>query len=272
MIDGSGNLGPICTSMNSGATWTQTSAPSRNWLSVASSADGAKLVAAAQVPFGGLIYISTNSGATWTQTSAPTNEWLAVASSTDGTKLVAVAWHDIGDGLIYTSSDSGATWMKTTAATNYWVSVASSADGTKLLVAAAAWWTTLGNGLYVSSDSGTTWTPADSPGQFWSSVASSADATKLVAAAEGPIYTLQFPLAPPPPLPSPRLSINPSGGTPGLSWLVPSTRYALQQNPDLSTTNWTDVPTSPTLNYTNLHHEVTVSPSLEGRFFRLKQQ
>ena len=42
--------GGIYTSSNSGTTWTQTSAPSHDWVSVASSSDGSKLVAAADLP------------------------------------------------------------------------------------------------------------------------------------------------------------------------------------------------------------------------------
>jgi hypothetical protein len=85
----------IYTSIDSGATWTQTSAPHMGWLSVASSADGNKLVA---VVDGGGIYTSTDSGATWTQTSAPYAGWQSVASSSDGNKLVAVVY----GGGIYT--------------------------------------------------------------------------------------------------------------------------------------------------------------------------
>ncbi len=54
-------VGLIYTSADSGATWTATSAPSTNWTSVASSADGAKLVAVAgDASFPGPICISTN--------------------------------------------------------------------------------------------------------------------------------------------------------------------------------------------------------------------
>ncbi|MCX6926911.1 MAG: hypothetical protein NT154_27445, partial [Verrucomicrobia bacterium] len=43
---------PIYRSIDAGLTWVQTGAPSNNWASVASSADGAKLVAVASgVPF-----------------------------------------------------------------------------------------------------------------------------------------------------------------------------------------------------------------------------
>jgi len=53
---------------------------------------------------------------------------------------------------------------------------------------------------------------------------------------------------------------------------VPSTRFALQESFDLGSTNWTDVPTMPNLNFTNLHYQVAVSPSLGSSFYRLKQQ
>jgi hypothetical protein len=68
------------------------------------------------------------------------------------------------------------------------------------------------------------------------------------------------------------LAVGLSGATLGLSWLVPSTRFVLQQNSDVGSTNWVDVPTSPTLDYTNLHQGLTLTPSLGTSYFRLKQQ
>ena len=85
------------------------------------------------------------------------------------------------------------------------------------------------------------------------------------------IYTLQFPIPPPPPRPSPQLSISRSGVSLAVSWLLPSTSFVLEQNFDLGSTTWTDVPTPPTLNFTNLHYQVAVSPSLGRRFYRLKR-
>jgi len=67
--------------------WTQTSAPNTNWTSIASSADGTKLVAVADL---GGIWVSTDSGGTWTQTSAPQSGWFRVASSADGSGLAAI--------------------------------------------------------------------------------------------------------------------------------------------------------------------------------------
>ncbi|NCA82990.1 MAG: exo-alpha-sialidase, partial [Opitutae bacterium] len=111
--------------LRAGVSWTarETTQP---WSSVASSADGTKLVAAA---YGGYLYTSTDSGASWTARDSDRN-WSSVASSADGTKLVA----GVFGGPLYTSTDSGATWTARETSRN-WQSVASSADGTKLVAA-----------------------------------------------------------------------------------------------------------------------------------------
>ncbi len=151
-----------------GANWTPHES-SRNWHSVASSADGTKLVA---VVSGGQIYTSTDSGVTWTPRESNRN-WWSVASSANGTKLVAV----VLSGQIYTSTDSGVSWTPRDSSRD-WVSVASSADGTKLVAVV------LGLQIYTSTDSGVSWTPRES-NRSWNSIASSADGTKLVAVVSG---------------------------------------------------------------------------------------
>lgn len=196
----------IYTSSDSGATWTETTAPSNLWTSVAISADGIKLVATAELGIdlsdGGIagdggVYTSTDSGITWARTSAPANYWLSVASSADGTHLAAVSQDNgAGDdsGAIYASIDSGFTWARTSAPTQNWVAVASSADGTRF-VAAGGW-----DGLiYISTNSGADWAQSGAPESFyWTSIASSADGMKLITAqgllggyggAPGTIYT-----------------------------------------------------------------------------------
>ena len=166
--------------------WTRT-AHWNYWTSVASSSDGAKLVAAAgdllNIDY---VYTSVDSGATWTQTGTA-QAWTSVASSADGTKLVAAS----EGGGIYTSVDSGATWTQT-GTREGWTSVASSADGTKLVavsryVYAASSGYTDGH-IYTSVDSGATWTQTGTA-QACTSVASSADGTKLVASSSSYIYT-----------------------------------------------------------------------------------
>ena len=159
-----------------GQTWTERGT-ARNWSSLASSADGSKLVA---VVNGGYIYTSSDSGETWQERASlePERDWSSVASSADGSKLVAAE----NGGRIYTSIDSGAGWTFRDANRN-WTSVASSADGTKLVA--------LVNGgyIYTSSNSGTNWVPRGSSRQ-WRAVASSSDGAKLVAVVDGGfIYT-----------------------------------------------------------------------------------
>jgi len=53
-------------------------------------------------------------------------------------------------------------------------------------------------------------------------------------------------------------------------WIVPSTNFVLQQNLDLTTTNWTDVTNPPALNLTNLQNEVILTPTNNSAFYRLK--
>ena len=65
----------------------------------------------------------------------------------------------------------------------------------------------------------------------------------------------------------PRLSIElPATNTVVVFWPSPSTGFALQQNSDVSTTNWVSAPT-PTDNGTNKF--IVVDPSADSRFYRL---
>ena len=181
--------GAIYISMDSGITWTGRSG-ARNgdegWVSVASSADGTRLVAASDwwdgTVWNGTIYTSTNSGTAWVPTSAPTPPqalWSSVACSADGTKLVAV---DNRNPWIYASTNAGASWSSNAVPTNQplnWSSIASSSDGTKLIAAG-------GGSIYASTDSGSNWMQTSAPVQRWRCVASSSDGGKLAAVYVGP--------------------------------------------------------------------------------------
>ena len=251
----------IYTSTNAGATWQSNALPANGWTSLASSADGTKLVTAGGGS-PGPIYASTNSGATWTQTSAPSERWSCVTSSANGSKLAAgyVGFKSQG-GAIYVSMDSGTTWTQTSAPILRWGSIASSADGTSLVAATDV-------SIYVSQDSGMTWM-VTSPSNIGGPVASSADGSRLVAVGgfialnQDAIYASQT-------TPMPFLNIVFSGNNTRLSWTIPSLGYTLQQNADLTTTNWTDVPAPPVLNLTNLQSEVMVSPTNGKTFYRLR--
>jgi hypothetical protein len=262
-----GGEAAIYRSSNAGATWIRTSAPSNVWHSVALSGDGTNLVAGGEPA----VYRSSDAGATWIPTSLPSGYWNSVASSADGTKLVAVSgdfWDPAASnyvgGAIYHSSDAGATWVRTTAPTGDWSKIASSADGTILCA--------LGDEPEISTNSGASWAPAGVPAGYWNAVAASSDGSFLVVAGYGQIATLHAPAPASPVPPSPQLAIDRPGANLELSWLVPSTPFVLEQNSDLNAADWVAVPTTPSLNFTNLHYQLTLPPTPGNAFYRLKLQ
>ena len=203
-----------------------------------------------------LIFTSTNSGNTWYTNSLrpPPIYGSALTSSADGTKLIACNGNS---GLIYISTNSGTTWNTNGLPRQNSPSVASSADGSKLVVA-------VGIHIYTSTNSGNTWTSNNVPAESWTSVDSSADGSKLVAVADGygGIWTSQT-------MPTPQLNIAPTNGNFTLSWTLPSTNFVLQQNLDLTTTNWVTLTNTTTLNLTNLQNEVVLSLSNSSGFYHL---
>jgi hypothetical protein len=72
--------------------------------------------------------------------------------------------------------------------------------------------------------------------------------------------------------PTPFLNIVNSNSNFALSWLVLSTNFALQQNLDLTTTNWVTLTNAPTLNLTNLNNELTFPQTNSSDFYRLITQ
>ena len=148
---------------------TVTSAPTRDWFSIASSADGVRVVAVTQ---DGSIYTSPDSGETWISNNVPSEQWSAVACSADGQKLDVASW----SGLIYTSLDSGATWKSNHAPVARWAAVASSADGTQLVAASPD------GPVFRSRDAGATWAQLSAPSNSWQSIVCSADGMWLMAA------------------------------------------------------------------------------------------
>jgi hypothetical protein len=68
----------------------------------------------------------------------------------------------------------------------------------------------------------------------------------------------------------PVLDIAGSSTNRTLSWMVPSTKFVLQQNTEATSTNWTDVTNVPVLNLTTLRNEVILPAFAGSRFYRLK--
>ena len=164
----------VFNSSDGGVTWvgSDLGGTNRDWVAVASSSDGTKLVGAIG---GGQILTSSDSGVTWTPRESA-RFWLDVASSADGTKLVA----SVNGGGLYTSSNSGVTWTARPQ-TGTFDSLTSSADGTRLAAADYS-----GGKLWLSADSGVTWTAATVL-NGWTSVSMSSDGSKLVACADGSV-------------------------------------------------------------------------------------
>ena len=171
-------------------------AESQMWRSIASSADGSKLVAAAYQDVVTTqqagVFTSDNYGVTWTRRQTPAVTAYRVASSADGIRLAMVERF----GKIYTSNDSGVTWSAGTFEGGF-NSVASSADGSVLVAVQA-------NGtnpatepaapagrtgkLLVSTNAGATWTERATR-NWWRGAAVSADGNRLVGAVNvGQIY------------------------------------------------------------------------------------
>jgi hypothetical protein len=298
------SAGVLYLSTNAGAQWAAQTNSALSGAAIASSADGTKLVAASEPIYSngtiystGAIYLSTDSGQSWVQASAPTSViWTSVASSADGTELLASAlattWPngDYVGGGVFISLDSGATWRQTTAPGNSFGAVVCSQDGVTLAALGGSpvdlepgaviicSYCSYANPWYISTNAGITWAMSETPAvpaeMEWNALAVSGDGSQVVLVGSGQICVLQSPPPAALPLPpAPPLSIGLAGANPVLSWLVPSTDFVLQQNSDLGSTNWVDVTDQPTLNFTNLHNEVTLSPlsSKASSFFRLKQ-
>jgi hypothetical protein len=124
----------------------------------------------------------------------------------------------------------------------------------------------VGDQIWTSTDSGMTWATNNAP-STWYDVASSADGCKLVATSHSHqgIWVGQV-------TPSPQLNLQQTNGNLMFSWTVPSTNFVLQQNLDLTPTNWTALTNTPVLNLTNLQEEVSLSPTNSSVFFRLISQ
>jgi len=270
----------VFVSSDSGMTWTSNSLPNftLQGMLVSCSADGTKLVVAGTL---GPVRVSTNSGAAWTApVNAPNARWQAIASSADGSKLFLVG----STNLMYRSTDYGFTWQSNSVSgVTVWGGIASSADGTKLAAVAP------GVGIFISTDAGITWTHdtnqliatrwyqiSEGLIGYQSSIASSADGSKLVLI-PGMRYDSNDPYAYVPndevwmsyTPPASRLKLSAPGTNLILSWTMPGTNFVLQQNGDMTTTNWTTLTNTATLNYSNLQYEASFSPTNGSSFFRL---
>lgn len=296
----------IWTTTNGALTWTEDSVKPYGIglvAAVASSADGAKLVASGS----SYIYTSPDAGLTWTTTSPRNYGWnpaSTVTSSADGITLAAVAE---GTGLVfqfYFSTNAGASWTQIDGPpnSNTQTRMAASADGQKLVVALNL------IGISTSTNLGQTWEASDAAGDIgWGAVSCSADASKMAAIGTLPTGPLGWiyrstdsgatwvqtdaPATNWSALASsadgnklvalvhnggiytwqapalPQLNIAPAQGNVLLFWNA-SSGAILQQNTTLGTSNWTAVATTPIL--TNGQFQLLAPLTNGSRFYRLK--
>ena len=158
-----GPAGSLCTSTDSGQTWTQhvpeweqdPPTASKGKSCLAMSADGTTMVAGS---WPGPLFVSTNGGTAWTpapmrsDVGSADRYWQCAAMSADGRQMVVGEWN----GRLYmaTHIDNAWVWRELQPAGDanaYWESVALSADGSTIIA-------TDGERLFTSTDAGTTWT------------------------------------------------------------------------------------------------------------------
>lgn len=160
-------------------TFTQTGSPQQFWWTVASSADGSKLIASTNGAINGTgasAYVSTDFGATWSRNTPGSNAFSTsfAATSSDGSHLVYAKTND----YVWTSSDSGATWSNNSGV-HSWTAVATSGDGNTVLGGDNA------GGVYLSTDAGLTWALSTTLPQGVTGASASGDGSTLVATANG---------------------------------------------------------------------------------------
>lgn len=252
---------PFYRSTNSGLTWETKPGPILRSIGVTCAADGAKAYAASVDVGCGGVFASTNFGDAWMLTGAGGCNYGAVICSGDGSTVLG----QDGAGGIWASTNSGATWCWAQVPNSQpFPSSACSADGSVLATAGQFDYTTGWKPfLLVSIDYGLTWQSNSTPTTNGLSIAISADGQKLVALSAGAIWISQKTT-------QPKLTTRCLANGLLVSWVIPSQPFTLQESSDLNPSSWTDVSVQPVLNFTNLHHEVTVPLSSSNRFFRLK--
>jgi len=169
----------VYVSSDTGTTWSVTSIPTADAMTVAASQDGTKVwVAGAN----GRIYYSNNSGSSFTlkYNYDGYSSFEYIATDSTGTKLVAARC--VGSPVtLLTTSDSGSSWQTFPAPVSNqcgYYGIALSGNGNQIFVARY-------NGyIYKTSDSGATWTQLTGAGsRYWKGFALSPDGNTIVASA-----------------------------------------------------------------------------------------
>ena len=188
-------VNPLCAQ-----TWVlSTNAPVEYWDSVASSADGTRIVAASYWTLSnryGHVAISADAGVTWTTRLIYATAWAHVASSADGMKLAVAA----DKGFVFLSTNAGVSWDGLPGAGNWWGLACSSNAN---LIVGVSQGTPSPGGVYTFTNYPGIWSwtgaPQDphhtlpltnaAPLEPWEGVSMSADGSRIVAVGKGVVFT-----------------------------------------------------------------------------------
>ncbi len=194
-----GAAGRIYVSRDAGESWAAGDTV-RSWRAVASSADGARMVAvedSSDERKGGFIFTSSDGGSTWSvRTSAGCRHWISVASSADGSRVFAVVGGYTGACACVSASGRRCVCMcqrewARTAHRALRVTLACPARGASFntrayqhTLALRAFGAGESGNIYTSGDSGETWTESlADDAHSWRDIAVSADGLRVLACA-----------------------------------------------------------------------------------------
>jgi hypothetical protein len=176
----------------------------------------------------------------YTDRNSFSDEWITVFSSEDKRRIVFAR----DSGPIFFSENTGASWRNINQPGQYEFTLSTTPKGTVMVAA-----------LSFTNSSTANIADEKMATKNWYSVVSAADGSKLVLTG-GPSQS------------TPVLSIANSGNIMLISWSATFTGFILQQNSDLTTTNWANV--TNTVDRVETQFVVTLPVAGSNNFFRLK--
>lgn len=185
--------------------------------------------------FRGPIYTSTNLLCPWKNSATSSKNWVTVISTVDDTRLAA----GVDNGPIYFSTNSGVTWETITSPGNHSFPIVVGDGGCTI----SAVQTILTNEQNAAASN-------------WYAVATGSDGSGLIISGSDSVS-------------SPVLNISVLENQIVLSWPSSISGYTLQDNHDLTTTNWSDVNATPSV--FNGFNRVILPGNATQKFYRLKK-
>lgn len=149
VLNSTAGVASLYRSTDYGAIWSETSLTGVPIVAVASSADGAKLIAGDGT---GYAYVSTDSGTNWNPVNTSYSAVRDVAISDDGATIAVVY-----EQYVFVSRDSGSSWSQVTTLSLTAYGVAMTGSGVTIVLSGT------NNQMAVSSNYGVSWTRRDIP-------------------------------------------------------------------------------------------------------------